>query len=91
MFTADAIIDTVQNGKKTFVKTFVQNETAAQAMNNFIDAQADYTKKAAKVGMDTMTTLSTEMVKAAQNAMKFDYAKFGEGIMKAYTATTAKK
>ena len=91
MFTADAIIDNVQNGKKQFVKTFVQKETAAKAMNNFIDAQADYTKKAAKVGMDTFTTLSTEMVKVTQNAMKFDYAKFGEGIMKAYTATTAKK
>ncbi len=90
MFTADAIIDTVQNGKKQFVKTFVQNETAAQAMNNFIDAQAEYTKKAAKVGMDTMTTLGTEMVKATQNAMKFDYAKFGEGIMKAYNTTVKK-
>jgi hypothetical protein len=91
MFTADALIDTVQTGKKTFVKTFVQNETAAKAMNEFIDAQADYTKKATRVGMDTFTTLSTEMVKAGQNAMKFDYTKFGEGIMKAYTATTAKK
>jgi hypothetical protein len=91
MFTADAIIDTVQTSKKTFVKTFVQNETAAKAMNEFIDAQADYTKKAARVGMDTFTTLSTEMVKAGQNAMKFDYTKFGEGIMKAYTATAAKK
>ncbi len=91
MFTADAIIDTVQNGKKQFVKTFVQNEAAAKAMNEFIDAQADYTKKAAAVGMDTFTTLSTELVKATQNAMKFDYTKFGEGIMKAYTATTAKK
>jgi hypothetical protein len=91
MFTADAIIDTVQTGKKTFVKTFVQNEKAAKAMNEFIDAQADYTKKAAKVGMDTFTTLSTEMVKASQDAMKYDYTKFGEGIMKAYTATSAKK
>ncbi len=91
MFTADAIIDTVQNGKKQFVKTFVQNEAAATAMNSFIDAQAEYTKKAAKVGMDTFTTLSSEAVKAGQNAMKFDYTKFGEGIMKAYTATTAKK
>ena len=91
MFTADAIIDTVQTGKKTFVKTFVQNETAAKAMNEFIDAQADYTKKAAKVGIDTFTTISSEMVKASQNAMKFDYTKFGEGIMKAYTATAAKK
>jgi hypothetical protein len=91
MFTADAIIDTVQNGKKQFVNTFVQNEAAKDAMVKFIDAQAEYTKKAAKVGMDTFTTLSTEAVKAGQNAMKFDYTKFGEGIMKAYTATTAKK
>jgi len=90
MFTADAIIDTVQNGKKTLVKTFVQNEAAATAMNEFIDAQADYTKKAAAVGMDTFTTLTTEMVKTMQNAAKFDYTKFGEGIMKAYTATGKK-
>lgn len=91
MFTADAFIDTVQTGKKTFVNTFVQNETAKEAMIKFIDAQAEYTKKAAKVGIDTFTTLAQEAVKAGQDAMKFDYAKFGEGVMKAYTAQTAKK
>lgn len=91
MFTTDALIDTVQTGKKTFVNTFVQNETAKDAMIKFIDAQAEYTKKATKVGMDTFTTLTAEMVKATQDAMKFDYAKFGEGVMKAYTATAAKK
>ena len=90
MFTVDATIDTIQGAKKQFVKTFVQNETAATAMNEFIDAQADYTKKAAKVGMDTFTVLASETTKAMQNAMKFDYAKFGEGIMKAYTATAKK-
>lgn len=90
MFTADAIIDTVQNGKKQFVKTFVQNETAATAMNSFIEAQAEYTKKAAAVGLDTFTTLSAEMVKSVQNAAKFDYTKFGEGIMKAYTSNGKK-
>lgn len=91
MFTADAIIDTVQTGKKTLVNTFVQNETAKEAMIKFIDAQADYTKNATKVSMDTFTVLTAEMVKASQNAMKFDYTKFGEGIMKAYTANLAKK
>jgi len=91
MFTADALIDTVQTGKKTFVNTFVQNETVKDSMVKFIDAQADYTKKAAKVGMDTFTTVSQEMVKAGQEAMKFDYTKFGEGIMKAYQSNTAKK
>ena len=90
MFTLDATIDAVQTGKKQFVKTFVQNETAATAMNEFIDAQAAYTKKAAKVGMDTFTTLTSEMVKASQEAMKFDYTKFGEGIMKAYQSTSKK-
>jgi hypothetical protein len=91
MFTADALIDTVQTSKKTFVNTFVTNETAKTAMIEFIDAQADYTKKAAKVGQDTFTTLASESMKAYQNATKFDYTKFGEGIMKAYTAQTAKK
>jgi len=72
MFTADAIIDTVQTGKKTFVNTFVTNETAKAAMIEFIDAQAEYTKKAAKVGQDTFTTLASESFKALQNANKFD-------------------
>lgn len=91
MFTADAIIDTVQNGKKTMVNTFVQNEAVRDAMIQFIDGQAEYTKHAVKVGTDTLTVLTAEMVKASQNALKFDYVKFGEGIMKAYSANQAKK
>lgn len=91
MFTADAFIDTVQTGKKSFVNTFVTNETIKDSMIKFIDSQAEYTKKAAKVSMDTFTTLTTEMVKVGQEATKFDYVKFGEGVMKAYTATTSKK
>jgi hypothetical protein len=86
MFTSEAIIDAVQNSKKQFVKTFVTNEAVASAMISFVDAQAEYTKKAAKVGEDTATVLMSEAVKAAQNAGKIDYSKFGEGIMKAYTA-----
>jgi hypothetical protein len=91
MFTADAMIDTIQTGKKTVVNTFVTNATVKDAMIKFIDAQADYTKNAIKVGTDTMTVLTSEAVKATQEAMKFDYAKFGEGVMKAYQTTTAKK
>jgi hypothetical protein len=90
MFTADAMIDTVQTGKKTVVNTFVTNETVKDAMIKFIDAQADYTKKAIKASTDTFTVLTAEAVKAGQEAMKFDYTKFGEGVMKAYTAQTAK-
>lgn len=90
MFTTDAIIDAVQNGKKTFVKTFVQNETMADSMNDFIDQQTGYTKKAVSATTDMFATVSQEAVKATQNATKFDYTKFGESIMNTYSANTKK-
>jgi hypothetical protein len=91
MFTADAIIDTVQTGKKTFVNTFVTNEIAKESMIKFIDAQADYTKKAAKVGMDTATTLTSEAVKQVEAVAKFDYVKAGQDFLKAFQPATSKK
>ena len=86
MFTADTMIDTVQNGKKQFVKTFVTNEHIAESMNQFIDTQAEYTKKAMKATTDAATEIMQETQKAMREAAKFDYSKFGEGIMKAYQA-----
>lgn len=91
MFTADAFIDTVQTGKKTWVNTFVTNDAMKDAMIKFIDNQAEYTKKAIKATTDAATTVASETVKAVQEATKFDYVKFGEGIMKAYNANLAKK
>ena len=91
MFTADAIIDTVQTGKKTIVNTFVTNETAKESMIKFIDAQADYTKRASKVGMDTATTLTSEMIKQVEAVAKFDYVKAGQDFLKAFQPATAKK
>lgn len=93
MFTLDATIDAVQNGKKTFVNTFVQHDAIAKALNNFVDAQAEYTKKAAKVGMDTVTVLTQESIKATQTAYKtaqetakFEYSKFSDALLKAFNA-----
>ena len=91
MFTADTMIDTVQNGKKQFVKTFVTNEHIAESMNHFIDTQAEYTKKAMKATTDAATEIMQETQKAMREAAKFDYSKFGEGIMKAYQANTYSK
>lgn len=90
MFTADATIDAVQTAKKTIVNTFVQNEQIKDSMIKFIDSQSEYTKKAAKVGLDTWTTVSSEAVKAAQEALKFDYNKFYDSIGKAFTVAKAK-
>ena len=91
MFTADAFIDTVQTGKKTFVNTFVTNESAKDAIIKFIDAQADYTKRASKVGLDTATTLTSEAVKQVEAVVKYDYVKAGQEFFKAFQPATAKK
>jgi hypothetical protein len=91
MFTADALIDTVQTGKKTFVNTFVTNEAVKESMIKFIDAQADYTKRASKVGLDTATTLTSEAMKQVQDVVKFDYVKAGQEFFKAFQPATSKK
>ena len=75
MFTLDATIDAVQNGKKQFVTTFVPHKAVAGALNEFIDSQTEYTKQAVKSGTDTFTKISQEVVKAAQETAKFDFAK----------------
>jgi len=90
MFTTDAIIDAVQTAKKTWVKTFITNEHIADSMNQFVDGQTEYTKKALKATTDAVTEIAAETTKMVKEAGKFDYAKFGEGIMKAYQAQTAK-
>jgi hypothetical protein len=89
MFTPDATIDLIQTGKKTFVNTFVTNEKVKDAMIVFIDAQADYTKKAAKVGLDTATTVASETVKMTQEAAKYDWFKAFDKVTEAFK--TAKK
>lgn len=91
MYTVDSVIDTVQNGKKQMVNTFVTNTDVASALNQFIDNQTEYTKQAVKATTDAMTTVSQATVKAVQDASRFDYTKFGEGIMKAYQSNLSAK
>ena len=90
MFTLDSMIDTVQTSKKQFIKTFVTNQSVADSLNKFVDAQTSYTKEAMKATADTVTSVTKEVVKSMQEASKFDYSKFGEGIMKAYQTNFTK-
>ena len=86
MLTPDLFIDQLQAGKKQFVKIFVTDNKIADILNQFIDSQTEYTKKAAKATADAGTALTQETLKRIGDTFKFDYTKFGEGIMKAYTA-----
>jgi hypothetical protein len=80
----DTVIDQVQNGKKQFVKTFVTDAKIATTLNEFIDSQTEYTKRASRATFDATSTIVNETIKHVQDATRFDYNKFGEGIMKAY-------
>lgn len=76
MFQADFYIDTIQNGKKQFVNTFVQHESIRQALNSFIDGQTAYTKAAAKVGTEVGTQIYDEATKVVTEMTKFDFGKY---------------
>ena len=52
MFTPEYIIDSVQNAKKTFVNTFVTNESFKAELIKLVDAQTEFAKGQVK------TTLS---------------------------------
>lgn len=87
----ESLIDQVQNGKKQFVKTFVTDSKIASTLNEFIDSQTEYTKRASKATMDATSTIMNETIKHVQDATRFDYTKFGEGMMKAYMRPAATK
>jgi len=91
MFTLDTAIDAIQMGKKEFVKTFVKNDVLADAMIKFVDSQTTYTKSAVNASTNAFSTIAGETIKVVQDFGKIDYAKFGEGVMKAWQATQGKK
>jgi hypothetical protein len=86
MFTLDPTIDLIQNGKKTFVSTvFANNSTIAEALNGFVDAQTEYTKKAVKAGTDSATKVTSEVVKMTEEALRFNPAKVFEDFNKSFS------
>ncbi len=59
---ANIAIDQVQEGKKKFVATFVKNAPVATIMNTFVDTQAEYTKAAMALSIETMTAFSKLLI-----------------------------
>ena len=76
MFTPENFIDTVQNGKKQFVKTAITHEGTAKVLNDFVDAQTAYTKDAVKAFTKVGTSLYSEAVTAGQKFVNQDFSKY---------------
>lgn len=54
---AYSAIDAVQTSKKQFVETFVKHDSIARVLNQFVDAQTQYTKSAVDAGIQVATNL----------------------------------
>jgi len=72
--TAETVIDTFTTAQKQAIK-FIQNDAIAKSLTEIVDAQAQTAKTAVKVGTEAFTTVGKEMVKAANDAAKYDYSK----------------
>ena len=73
--TLHTMVDFIQTSKKIFVDTVIKHEGLAKSLNEFVDAQTDYTKQAFdvsyKTGADVYKTVTdksfyTDALKAVQ-------------------------
>lgn len=64
MFIHNQLIDTIQNGKKQFVETFVQDKAFKAELVKLIDAQA----AATKTSIEASLAIATAFTKNASNA-----------------------
>ncbi len=68
-------VDAIQTSKKMFVDTFVKHEGLAKSLNEFVDAQTNYTKQAIdasiKTGNEVYNTVSEKVFYT--DAMKSAY------------------
>lgn len=85
MFAVDTAIDAIQNGKKSFVTSFVPNKAVATALNDWIDAQSEYTKLAVKSHQEMATRIATETTKLVQEAAKVDLTEIVDTMTKGFT------
>lgn len=64
MFTHDTIIDSIQDGKKQFVNTFITNEAFKTELIKLVDAQTKFAKGSVQSSLD----IAQAFVKNASNA-----------------------
>jgi flagellar motor switch protein FliM len=70
MFSFDSIIDTVQNGKKQFVETFVQDAKFKAELVKLVDAQSAFAKGQVKTTLSIAEAFynnTNDAIKTASN------------------------
>ncbi len=62
MTDPEVLIDTIQNGKKQFVKKYMKHPELSQAWNKYIDAQTIFMQQALKTNETTMLLLIEKII-----------------------------
>ena len=78
MFTVEKLVDSIQNGQRQFVETFVKNEEIRKSINELIDAQAQYTKTVSDTVTELGKTVSDQTSKTVKEMTKFDWSELTE-------------
>lgn len=84
---ANTAIDAVQTSKKIAVDTFVKHEGLAKSLNQFVDSQTEYTKKAVETGFTAVTSITSilsdksfysDLAKTMQDTVTNTFSKKGK-------------
>jgi len=60
-------IDTIQNAKKTWVDTWIKDESMSKPLYDFISAQTEFTKTAMKTSNEFANIAGEAMAKGLKN------------------------
>jgi len=63
MFAADQMIDTIQNGKKYVVNTFVTDKSIQNSLHAYVDTQTEFVKQIVKTSNDILSYFTESVIK----------------------------
>ena len=62
MTNPEMIVDTIQHGKKQFIKKYMKHPELSQAWNHYVDAQSVFVKQALKTNETTALLVMEKMI-----------------------------
>lgn len=75
MFSIDSAINTIENGNKQLIKTFVINQDAADIMTDLMTRNSAYAKEITKSATDVANLAMNQTTKMMQTFSTMDYEK----------------
>ena len=78
MFNVDKLVDSFQTSQKQFVETFVKDEEIRDAINQFVDSQAECTRTVLNTVSEFGQSVAEQTTKTVKKATEYDWSKLSE-------------